>query len=712
MWRGSKSPTTDVSATSSSRSVGSSSNLAPSGLQRLDPGPGYDEDAALQAALQASAREHAAHTGQSSGPTSFETRAQHPLHDEDRQLQQALERSKQSSDEQLAYELQQQELEQARKSGVSTQPSPSQQADPFAILGGLVNTAPSTHAPQQPQPPQQQQPRPTNNPFAPDRRMPWDIRPQSQAAAGGASASNKDPFASLPPLYAPPSMPPQQPAQPALSPSRPQQPYLPPGIPQPHQHHQQPQQGSSWQAGYPAPWANGLPFNSPSGEQGPQPSNTDDEALARALQQQLDMEEPPRPRSDTRDEALAKALQEQMNREAQPTASSTSYRPNTSGLPAGVPPPQRQGVDPNLCGGCGRPAHCGWGTYVTALGRTWHTGCFVCGHCQQPISGQFVSQPGACVPYHSECYRLKFGQRCCVCADIIPEVPGRGVVYMTHDFWKDQKSCPAHQEDGTLRCTACQRLCPREEQWAQLEEGRHLCHGCLDTIVVDTQDAQPLYTKIMEFFEGMGMKLPVKPPLMLVDSTALNSAEEREAQPTGGAGGRGGRRGGGPVFHTRGLTLTQEYRQIRTIRSVPNRGFNSGLLPFFIRPETTRIEGPTHTEVTAILVQYGLPWLLTGSILAHELMHAWLRLAGLTQLSLDVEEGLCQLMALLWLEHQPPAPEGTWEERLASYFAHQIRTDTSLVYGDGFRAAHEAFQKHGLGATLASVRATGRLPID
>lgn len=62
-------------------------------------------------------------------------------------------------------------------------------------------------------------------------------------------------------------------------------------------------------------------------------------------------------------------------------------------------------------------------------------------------------------------------------------------------------------------------------------------------------------------------------------------------------------------------------------------------------------------QVTAILVQYGLPWLLTGSILAHELMHAWLRLAGLTQLSLDVEEGLCQLMALLWLEHQPPAPE-------------------------------------------------------
>ena len=62
-------------------------------------------------------------------------------------------------------------------------------------------------------------------------------------------------------------------------------------------------------------------------------------------------------------------------------------------------------------------------------------------------------------------------------------------------------------------------------------------------------------------------------------------------------------------------------------------------------------------QVTAILVLFALPWLLTGSILAHELMHAWLRLSGLTGLSLDVEEGLCQLLALLWLEQQPAEPE-------------------------------------------------------
>ena len=58
-----------------------------------------------------------------------------------------------------------------------------------------------------------------------------------------------------------------------------------------------------------------------------------------------------------------------------------------------------------------------------------------------------------------------------------------------------------------------------------------------------------------------------------------------------------------------------------------------------------------------MLLLHGMPWLLTGSVLAHEVMHAWLRLAGVHRLSLDVEEGLCQLMAMLWLDSQPPSLE-------------------------------------------------------
>ena len=51
-----------------------------------------------------------------------------------------------------------------------------------------------------------------------------------------------------------------------------------------------------------------------------------------------------------------------------------------------------------------------------------------------------------------------------------------------------------------------------------------------------------------------------------------------------------------------------------------------------------------------------------------------------------------------------------WEERLASYFANQIRTHPSDTYGGGFQAALGAFQDHGLRASLLHVKKTGVLP--
>ena len=57
-------------------------------------------------------------------------------------------------------------------------------------------------------------------------------------------------------------------------------------------------------------------------------------------------------------------------------------------------------------------------------------------------------------------------------------------------------------------------------------------------------------------------------------------------------------------------------------------------------------------QVTAILVMYGLPRLLTGSILAHECMHAWFVLNYIDCSGKALNEGLSQLMALMWIEAQ------------------------------------------------------------
>ena len=63
-------------------------------------------------------------------------------------------------------------------------------------------------------------------------------------------------------------------------------------------------------------------------------------------------------------------------------------------------------------------------------------------------------------------------------------------------------------------------------------------------------------------------------------------------------------------------------------------------------------------QAKGILVMYGLPWLLTGAILAHEVMHAWVAENKLhcghakrDELS-GVGEGLAELLGFMWLEAQ------------------------------------------------------------
>lgn len=120
----------------------------------------------------------------------------------------------------------------------------------------------------------------------------------------------------------------------------------------------------------------------------------------------------------------------------------------------------------------------------------------------------------------------------------------------------------------------CVSPCCADEQWADLDDGRALCLSCLTTMVVDTQACQPLYEDVLQFYASKGMPLPARPPLLLVETGALNSAENRETA------GRG--RGDGPVFHTRGLCLT-EYS---TIRKVVRR---TGLFPFSVAEEEVHI---------------------------------------------------------------------------------------------------------------------------
>lgn len=126
--------------------------------------------------------------------------------------------------------------------------------------------------------------------------------------------------------------------------------------------------------------------------------------------------------------------------------------------------------------------------------------------------------------------------------------------------------------------------------------------------------------------------------------------------------------------------------------------------------------------------------LLTGSILAHEMMHAWLRLQGYPNLKPEIEEGICQVLAHMWLKSkinvgsetamaaassssslQPACSSkheklSEIEKKLGECFIRQIELDASPAYGDGFRVGEQAVSQYGLKKTLEHIKATQTFP--
>lgn len=415
------------------------------------------------------------------------------------------------------------------------------------------------------------------------------------------------------------------------------------------------------------------------------------------------------------DEQLARALQESLNIEAPPPRydSGNIFNPYPFFYPSGY----------RVCAGC--QTEIGHGRFLSCMGAVWHPECFRCNACNKPITDYEFSMFGN-RPYHKSCYKEQHHPRCDVCRNFIPTNSSGLIEYRKHPFWS-QQYCPSHEKDGTPRCCSCERMEPRDTSYLLLDDGRKLCLECLDSAIMDTHECQPLYLEIQEFYEGLNMKVEQQVPMLLVERQALNEAMEGE------------KNGHHHLPETRGLCLSEE-QTVATISKRPRIGAGYRIIDMFTEPYRLI----RRCEVTAILVLYGLPRLLTGSILAHEMMHAWLRLKGYPNLKPEVEEGICQVLAHMWLDSEMYSISGSgaastssssasssssspssssssstsskkgrrsdFEKKLGDFFKHQIESDTSSAYGDGFRDGNQAVSKYGLKRTLDHIRLTGTFP--
>ncbi|CAK8569587.1 unnamed protein product [Lathyrus sativus] len=399
------------------------------------------------------------------------------------------------------------------------------------------------------------------------------------------------------------------------------------------------------------------------------------------------------------DEQLARAIEESLNLESPPKHGNdnNTYQP-IQYFPMGY----------RICAGCN--TEIGYGRYLNCMGAFWHPECFRCRACNLPISDYEFSTSGN-YPYHKACYKESYHPKCDVCKHFIPTNPAGLIEYRAHPFW-NQHYCPSHEHDNTPRCCSCERMEPQGTGYIALKDGRKLCLECLDSAIMDTNECQPLHADILRFYESINMKLDQQVPLLLVERQALNEAREGE------------KNGHYHMPETRGLCLSEE---LSTISRRPRLGTGNKAMDMRAQPYKLS----SRCDVTAILILYGLPRLLTGSILAHEMMHAWLRLTGFRTLSQDVEEGICQVLAHMWLESELSSASGSnvvssssssasytskkgkrppFERKLGEFFKHQIESDISPVYGDGFRAGQKAVRKYGLQRTLHHIKMAGSFP--
>ncbi|KAF5453611.1 hypothetical protein F2P56_028504 [Juglans regia] len=393
------------------------------------------------------------------------------------------------------------------------------------------------------------------------------------------------------------------------------------------------------------------------------------------------------------DEQLARALQDGLHSPPYPA----------------YPPVPYYAREFRICGGCKR--NIGYGVYLGCMGTFFHPECFCCHACGYPITEYEFSLSGR-DPYHKSCYKELKHPKCEVCHQFIPTNAAGLIEYRCHPFWS-QKYCPSHEYDNTARCCSCERLESWNARYYSLGDGRRLCLECMESAVMDTGDCQPLYHAIRDYYEGMNMKLDQQIPMLLVERQALNEAIVGE------------KNGVHHMPETRGLCLSEE----QTVTSIYRRPRIGGYRLVGMRTLPQKLT--RKCEVTAILVLYGLPRLLTGAILAHELMHGWLRLKGFRNLNPVVEEGICQVLSYMWLESEVTTRFGSMpstsaassssssskkggksdvENKLGEFFMHQIANDASPAYGGGFRAANAAVNKYGLRSTLDHIHYTGNFP--
>jgi len=299
------------------------------------------------------------------------------------------------------------------------------------------------------------------------------------------------------------------------------------------------------------------------------------------------------------------------------------------------------------------------------------------------------------------------------------------MMYQTHPFFGPvERICSTHPLNRIVRCVSCQRFQPKNTLFAQIgTSSARICPICARTAILHNEAAKDLYKDILVFMEETnGLEVfddMHHIPILLVNEDALN--------------GNSSSIGCDANEQKRGLCVWSEQHFGLPVNPMDVVGAARGMFQHWSGNHAAIHRGNSKTSdhlrntragwrkvtIQSIYVLKGLPRNLMASILAHESMHAWLGLhpirrdgvvgedtsfGTVRRIEPIIEEGICQLVAYLYLQHIISNEESTESDRtfffsgeptdskLNQYFLWAIENHSSPVYGEGFHKAFSAYR--------------------
>ena len=262
----------------------------------------------------------------------------------------------------------------------------------------------------------------------------------------------------------------------------------------------------------------------------------------------------------------------------------------------------------------------------------------VCAYCQKKISGEYVIVGDK--KYHRFCYENFIIPKCAVC-----NLPISGSYF--EDIYKNRFH--SYHLNEFPKCDCCNRLICQSitKGGREYQDGRHICNICYATAIFDQHEIERLLEKVSGRLTALGLRFSMgNIKIIGMDRNNLRSKAKSYSE------------------KPQGFCDSETHEKYIDDKMVKRSIY--------------------HT----IYILTGVPSIIMESVIAHELMHAWIYDNTKNTLSDKVCEGSCNYASYLYLKtlYQNPDIDAL----------KMLEADPDPVYGVGFREIRDRFENKAL----------------